>query len=249
MRFKLLLVVLGFSLGGSALGANLVLNPGFDDAPILGPGQTDVSAGEMKMIIVDPANPDYAGAITGVPHWLNGLESVWSDQGISRDVRLTPIDGERMGFINNWNRRFSQELAHTVAAGDRFRVRAWVGSIEGAARCGRVSLVAGGLDPTNYDQFASDAILLAERTAGTSQWSDFTPDVLLPGVGWQQVQFEYQVASNDPAIGKPLLVSLRTEAGSVGHVHFDAISVEVVPEPATLTALLLGLVCLRRRRH
>ncbi|MBL8086967.1 MAG: PEP-CTERM sorting domain-containing protein [Chthonomonas sp.] len=248
-RFCFMISFLGIIFVPSAQALNLVLNPSFEETPILGFGQSDVAADESKMIRLDPATEFYTSSISGVPHWVNGLNSDQaSDSGISRILGISPIEGERYAFINNWNRRFSQVLAHTVAVGETYQATVWVGSLVDDARCGRISLVAGDLNPTDADLFAPGSIILSEKTAGTASWTWFQPSVILPGVGWNRVDLIYTVLPGDAAIGKPLMISLLTEAESVGPVQFDAVSVTVVPEPASLAALGLGFVALLSRR-
>lgn len=250
MKSLVVLALSAFALSSSH-AVNLLENGGFEMTPEFRSPQTDIDLGGRKMIMHDESHPDFGSGIWAVPHWLNALNGdLGSDQGIARQDELVAPEGERWAFINNWNRRFSQPTTHLVQAGESYSVRIWIGSKVDDARCGRVSLLAGALDPANYDEFATGTNLLVEKTAGTAAWGTFVPDHLIPGVGWQEVALSYSVAANDSAIGKPLLVSIRTEEGSVGPVEFDDVRLEVVPEPATLVTLAVGAAaCARRFRR
>lgn len=252
VTFRGLMLVSLIAVSPLASAVNLLNNPGFDEAPILGSGQSDVGPGETKMIVIsDSIDPiAYQNAIWGIPGWLYWLpDGISSDHGISRDVRLTPISGERFGFINNWNRRMSQVTSHLVQVGDVIHAEVWVGSHEPDARASRVSLFAGYPGPVDFDQFAPETVVLSERTAANAAWTTYTPDVLLPGVGWSRVVLDYTVGAGDPAIGKTLGFGFRTEDASVGPVFYDAALLEVVPEPASMAALVVGVMAFLRARR
>lgn len=242
------LAILALSLlGAQASALNLLTNSGFDLPPTLGAGQSDLLLGDLKMIETDTASSLYPGSISGVPGWLYRLpDGHSSDQGISMDTRLSPIDGGRHGFINNWNRRFSQTPTVIMANTDII-ASIWVGSYLAGPRAARVTLVAGELDPNNFDEFLPSAVTLAEKTAATAQWLSYTPDYVLPDNGWTLVTLTYHVAPNNPLVGTPLTFSFRTEAESLGTVQYDATSLEVVPEPSSIAALGLAAALLLRR--
>ena len=248
LRWLAVFAVVGVARLGHS--QNMLANPGFDLPAILGAGQTDVAFGESKMIITNPIIPQFTNAISGVFGWQYQLpDGFSSDQGISRDERLLPVDGDRYGFINNWDRRFSQTTSHLLQAGDLIHASIWFGSHESDARAGRISLVAGNLDPMNFDQFTQDSIVMAEKSVANSAWSLFTPDALMPAVGWLKVDIDYFVVPNDPGIGKSLLFSVKTEAESVGPVQYDAASLTVVPEPGSLLVFGIGTLLFASKRR
>lgn len=226
--------VWAFLAAAGAHANDLVRNGSFEESSILLPGQSEVQHGDAKLIVLSASHSLYPWGIGGVRHWDNAVNADQvSDQGIARLVELPAVDGVRSAFINNWNRRFSQTMNHNVLPGDRYRVTAWVGSREAVARCGRISLIAGRMNPNDRDELEPGAVILGEVTAGTHWWTQFQPTHVIQGVGWTRIQFDVQAPSSGPALGRPLTIALRTEGSSVGQVFFDAVGVEIIGGPAT----------------
>jgi hypothetical protein len=228
--------------------ATLLSNGDFSLAD-LGAGQSLPDPGGYKAVNIDPSHAGYLGSVEAVTNWLNKYHldnGVRADLGLGRNIALGG-DTEQFAQMNWWNGRLSQTVADTVAEGANYDA-----SIEIAldldnpdqARAGRFQLWAGAPDPADPDAFPGDAILLAELVAGNDNWAD-PVDVTLADETWTTLNLSYTAGAGDPAIGKPLTVSFRTEWGSAGPTYWD--NAVLTPEPTALALLLAGFLALRRR--
>ena len=78
---------------------------------------------------------------------------------------------------------------------------------------------------------------LASATTLTA--TTFTNNV--PDVGeWVLAVKTYTIATNDPDIGKQLVVELTNPQGGQYEANFDNLSLTYVPEPSSITLSLLG---------
>lgn len=237
----------GISL--SVMGQTSILNNGdFEQASLLGPGQTEVALGDQKILFQDSNIPDYVNGISGIPSWMNSFTDVGFGPGF-RDagIRYAEFGGapaSRFAFINNWDTRLSQPTGIVIEPGWDLILTLSVGS-PGTSKGGRVQLWAGEPLAANPDQFPASALMLTEATLGTTDWTPFTPDVILAPDAWTQVTVEVHVPVGSPAIGQPLTVSLLTSGGSAGPLYFDNVS--LVPEPLSLGVVAPLLLAYRRR--
>ncbi len=250
MKKAFLLAAVAALVFSGAASANMLMNGTFDDA-VLGAGQTPVPVGGWKLLINDPAHPDYAGHIEAVAHWDNFYQfdnNTKSDQGLSRNTDFGGSETEQFAFINNWNRRFSQTVSDVVEEGVTYTATI---DFNAAAldldRAGDFTLFAGGMDPANPDNPAPGTIQLATVSIGNQSYIDNEGpvDILVEDTDWHMVTLEYTANAGDPAIGMPLTVSFRTKWGCAGQTYWD--NAVLTPEPASLLVLALGGLMLRRR--
>ncbi len=253
VTFGLFLASVG-TLAGSARG-NQLINGNFETPAIVGPGQTPVAPGQSKALNIDPLLPGYPGAIAQIPHWVNSYTDVACGVGC-RDAGLSRADFDGSGdtqyaYINNWETRLSQVSAWTLAPGDIIQANTLIG-FDGPTKAGKFQLWAGQPSPSDPDQFPGSAVLLAELSAGTSDWANYVPDQALPDGQWHPLQLNYTVPASGPMIGQPLTLSFLTSLYSVGPTYWDNASLTAVPEPTAVSLVALGcvaIVCRTRRRH
>lgn len=151
-------------------------------------------------------------------------------------------DGSSCLWVNN-NYCAYQGLSASLSAGN-YTFTVWIGerqdlgSVGWAPSLGQFDLlVANGPDFVN-----ATAVTYATFTGGSiaaGQWGQFTKT--------------YTIASNDPLIGRQLVVRLLNPQIGNYESNFDkpVLTFQAVPEPATAGMLLLGgagLFALRRRR-
>lgn len=67
----------------------------------------------------------------------------------------------------------------------------------------------------------------------------------IPAGGWTQHQLSYTATGSDPLLGQ--LITIQIVKNSGVQVNFDDFTFHPVPEPATLVALGLGALAMRRR--
>lgn len=220
--------------------AQTLVNGNFEAAPLLGtdaPAQTAVPAGQSKLISVNPADPRYPDAISGIPNWINSLSDFGSgpysrDAGLRRDFIGDPGDLQ-YAFINNWDTRLSQISSLNVMGGHTYQAQIEVGFSE-LDQAGRFQLWAGAPIVGNEDNFPSSAVLLADLAVNSNTYT----------LGqWHPLSLTYTAPTSGDALGQALTVSFMTTSGSHGPTFWDnaALSVTVVPEPQAYLMMLLGL--------
>lgn len=234
-RFAILVTVAALA---TPAFANLLSNGDFEADAIITGDQTVVGDDETKLI-----DPSLADKISGVQDWL-GLSP--SDHGLTRENDLGGSDTQQFAFINNWNRRMSQTVAEVVQEGVTYVAEidyAHNSNMTTEEKSGEFYLYAGTMD--SPDSPAADAVELGMVRAGNSLWDGDPLDVVVDAYEWVTLRIEYTAQAGDPAIGKPLTVSFRTDWGSGGPNFFD--NAVLTPEPASLLVLALGGLMIRRR--
>lgn len=205
------------SLGRGAHAQNLLVNPGFEALPILGPGQSDVGPGGAKWITTTPGGNAYEGSVSGLVGWavtLDGPAYIHTDIGPSR---RRSAEGFRSIFSNRWESRIHQAPVNLAPAA-QYRARLAVGAF-GPRKAGRLQLVAGALDQNGNPTTGST--IIAQRTFGTADWTGFVPDVTVPASGWVSVQLDYTAPQSGPLVGLPLVFAMQIAGGCVGSMEFD----------------------------
>ena len=210
----------------NAAMADLLTNGDFEMPSILGEGQTEVGPNESKLIETNPASPYWEWAISGVQYWDNALEygdpPSRSDQGIATydDIAGDPNE-PRYAFINNWDRRFNQTVSTLIEAGVTYTATIDFATRlddPGQNRAGLFELRAGPMNPNDPDDPGS-SILLDSLTAGTA---GADPDVVVNDREWTTLALSYTpTGPADPAVGRPLTLTFRTEWGSAGPTLWD----------------------------
>ena len=240
---------------------NLLLNGDFNASSILGTGQSDLTTVGTKEIQPDSGKGNFLDSVSGIQDWTYRTpESYGSDHGPAIETAFGNPSGERMVYINNWNRMMSQQVSPTLSAGMTAFASiqfGTLGSAKDAGRAGTFYLVAGGVDLGNADLFASDAVILDSITVGNPAWNRRkNPPANLASVRVGEgvlttIGLHYTFQVGDPALTMPLTVAFRTEDGSVGMTYWDNASLSVVPEPSTCFAGLsaLGMLGLFGWRH
>lgn len=241
-------LVLGFLFTVPAMAGQLLINGDFEAAPILGPGQSPLNIGHSKWTTTGPTGPLYSLAISGISGWnyttpeSNGTHT---DVGLARlGNSLGAPDSNQGLFSNRWGKLVSQTVNTSFHAGTKLTATvdfATLGSPTDSGRAGYFYLVAGGLNPTNPEQFAADSILLGSLSVANPQWSRFTADVLTPVGQYRTLQLQYTFQENDPALLQPITVGMRLANSSVGAAYWDNASLTAVPEPGTLGLAVSGL--------
>lgn len=235
-----------------ASAQNILFNGDFEAPAILNTGQSLVGVGEQKSLARDSWLGGYSDSIYGVQDWIHSWADVGFGEG-SRDAGLARVDyagsGEsQYAFINNWDTRLSQVTSHSIAAGEVFNASIYIGP-RGPNQGGRVQLWAGIPSYANPDMFDASAVLLADLAVGTSDWTDFTPDVVLDLDSWNWASLSVTIPDGSSAIGLPLTMSFLTSGGSWGSLNFDTASLEVVPSSGTWAlAAIAGFFVFRRSR-
>ncbi|MBX7133077.1 MAG: hypothetical protein K1X67_10410 [Fimbriimonadaceae bacterium] len=232
----------------SAPAQSLLVNGGFEAAPNLLPGQTDVAIGQQKLIVLSSSHPlYYSFGIGGVPGWDYRVPNdggTSSDHGIARKTEVGS-DGPRALFINNWDRRVSQMAPIQIEPNRVYFLKASAFvqlNPPTQARGGKIQLVAGTTDPGNKDNLAPGATVLAQSIVGTSNFSGAT--TILTNSVKKTVYLTYYASAADPNIGKPLTVSLLTMWGSQGPMFFDDVSLQAFsldPSQADLRYTVLDM--------
>ena len=169
----------------------------------------------------------------------NAVGEVTSTAAMFDDA--TP-DGSRFSWINNNNTAF-QGFTNTLSAGT-YVLSVWLGE--------RKDLSGVGWSPSvgQFDLQAASSINFSSVTTLTP--TTFTNNV--PGVGqWVRAIKTYTIASDNPLIGEQLVVNLTNPLGGNSEAGFDMVTLEIVPEPASLTLAALGMAFLaltvRRRAN
>jgi hypothetical protein len=245
-----------------------LVNGDFSAPPILGLGQIDVSLNQHKQIQPNPLGNNYANSVSGIVGWLSGTpESYGSDNGPLLTDAFGNPNGERMVFLENWNRMMSQTVTPTVTVGEtavaqiQFGTR---GSDSDRGRAGTFYLVAGAADPSNPDVFKPGSIILDEVVVGNPSWnaanSSPQAQVLVGNNTLISLELTHEFTAGDPALGMPLTVAFRIATPSWGETDWDNASLTLspavpgvsdIPEPSIFGAAaglaLLGFGLVRRR--
>lgn len=240
----------------SLASTNLLVNPGFEEPPILGAGQSDLAVDDQKMIrTVYLGDDNYYHAISGIADWqyaIPGDHGTASDHGLSRPTAFGDPTGPRMLFINNWDRRVSQSVSETIQVNRTYRATVVFGmplDQDTDSKAGLFQLIAGPMDLGNPDFLASESLVLAEWRVGSAGWTGATLNQVVSGFTLVPLTLEYTAQPGDPGISKVLTVSFRTEWDSAGITLWDDATLTVVPEPAAALGFCLGMAFLARRRR
>ena len=242
------LLLLGSLVTTPACAGQLLINGDFEASPLLGPGQSPLNAGQQKWTTTAPTGPLYSLSISGISGWnyatpeSNGTHT---DVGLARvGNSLAAPDSNQALFNNRWGKLVSQTVNHSFHAGTTLTATVdfgTLGSPTDNGRAGYFYLVAGGLNPSNREQFAADSILLDSVSVANTQWTRFAADVLVPVGQYRTLQLQYTFQENDPALLQPITVGMRLANSSVGAAYWDNASLTAIPEPGTLGLTLSGL--------
>lgn len=250
LRLALLASVAAAGASTSAVAQNLLQNSGFESPSILLPNQTDVGAGEVKILFQSTNVVGYQSHINAIPNWQNSYTDVGFGAGF-RDAGIRRVDfggsgDSRYAFINNWETRLSQSVVETVQPGQAYQASILVG-MEGNFKGGRLQLWAGMPSTANPDIFPASAVLLGEVTVASTGWTGFTPDILVPLNSWTIATINYTAPTSGSMIGLPLTVSVMTNLGSAGPIFWD--NATLIPSPSASAILVASMIAAARRRR
>lgn len=234
------------SSAGAAFGQNVLRNAGFEAAPILGDGQSDIGPNGAKWTTRDPSNGSYSWSVSGLEDWSYAMDG--GAGGVHTDVgptRWNALEGERAVFSNRWG-RIVHQTAGVVGDGMTYEASIAVGSF-GPRKAGSLRLIAGGIDADN--RLMPGSLVLGEVTFGTADWTRFTPDLLLNDGGWTRAAVSFAAGTQHASAGMPLVFAFEIADGCVGSLQFDDASLTAVPAPGAVgLALAAGVLGSRRRR-
>ena len=176
----------------------------------------------------NPDGPYLTGSFT---NWVSsGPSGVWQPNA----SMFTSIpDGRQVGWTGNVLAAGSltQTFSHTISVGETLTMSGESGD--------RSNLLSGygGVTSGTVTLFTSSNVLLLQAnvtgSGSTGLWNNFSLN-MAPG-------------SLDAYAGQSMYLVLASPIGK--QANFDKISVQVVPEPSTLTALgMFGLALLRKRK-
>lgn len=223
--FRLPMLILGGS--GAVMGfANSLENSDFQLPPILLGIQTPVHIGEQKRI--DPADPNQ---ISGIDGWSHGASV---DLGLVSTNKFSSSGFYyQYLYTNNWDRRCLQQTVVPVKPGDSWRFSANAGFALDyllQPRSAVIELFAGHIDPANPDQLAGGAKLLKSYRIGSQGWGG-SVDQTIPDRRIVPIGISWTADEGSLAIGKTLVVSLRTASGSAGPTYWQDAELERIPRP------------------
>ena len=199
-----------------------------------------VQGGEITIV-----NPSFEDPFTG--HTNNATPTGWSVEGSSWGTELGPYDGDQCMFVGSYgddHATLFQLTDHEIAEGDEFTLTFyakftwnsgnWPGTYEGSLY---------------YD--TGDGVRNTLGTAGAT----------FAGAGWGEGEsyswIEYNIdvviEAGSPAIGNNIGFAYQNLTGGTAGwgswTGCDLVSLEVVPEPASMALLGIGGITLLRRRR
>lgn len=217
---------------------NILQNPSFEALPVLSDGQSDVAPGGAKWITTSPQGNGYVNAVTGIADWTIRFDQPANNHVDAGPSRSRASSGTRSLFSNRWSRRFFQEIG-VVTGGATYTASIDAGAF-GPQKAGYLQLIAGGIDVNG--QLTPGSQVIAQRSFGTSDWTNFVPDIIIPFDQWQSVSLNTMITLDDPSIGQPMLFSFHIANGCVGSMNFDSASLSVEsPNPDLRTEALVSV--------
>ena len=203
-------------------------------------------------IQTESGNYDFADTSTGtvadIPGWVGYDVQTWLDLGGTYGRQdMDPLPGADVGNLQgSIGRQGSFEGVMSYLsngggwgnpAGGLITSEASLGAATGEPLT--LAMVAtGGANPAVLDLLANGVALVP--TAAVDPVLDAT---------WQAVTRTYDAATMAAVVGQDLTIVLGVGRNATGgQTKFDAVTLDVVPEPATMALLALGGLVLRRRR-
>jgi len=180
----------------------------------------------------DPALSPNQFTSLGINGWTwDGTSGVWYPGGTSYFDSVP--EGSQVGYLNS--SALAQQTNDFVSVGVQSVSFSMGRRKDGFQGNATINLFAGG---TVSNGAVTGGVLLDSITVLATS---------IPVGGWTQHQLSYTATGSDPQIGQLLSVQIVKDSGS--QINFDDFTIQAVPEPATLAALGLGALALRRRRR
>jgi len=192
-------------------------------------------------------NPDYPGSspdeyLPDVPGWEDDCTRDWPRSGVNGTVNgAETYEGDWKAFMFHGNGEgladdiVYQVTDQTIAAGEIYTLGAWAlnGGVDGST----------GMSELELSFFYVDGAGAHIELAANSN------DVPEENYEWHACTAEFTVGAD--GIGEKLGIKFRNvDVGySNGWVGFDDVTLDVVPEPATMMLLGLGSLALLKRRR
>ena len=226
------------------VSAELIINGDFEKDPILGSGQSALSAGQLKRIETDTNVSNYSDLIEGVDDWVspfaNGATGI--DNGLAKVENV--ISGgsgdfnNQQLFLNTWGSWAFQEIDRSLLqSGSNLTAVVDFGTIElNGSRGGWMGL---------WSDVNSDYVDLV--FLGNDDWTNSSLDFSVGDREFGTAFFDYTVTSQD--LSDRFYFVLGLQNNSTGSIFFDNASLTVtsVPEPAAGNFVLLCLFCIGSR--